>query len=109
MAIIKIIGVECKSGSFTSTQNGQQIDYNNIYLYGVRTLTVPADGRLCSGEIPETIKIKNDNNVVRSVFNQDMSANDFLDMVGKEYNVYYDKNGKADMIFPVPSAGKKGA
>ena len=107
--VIKIIGVEVKSGSFTNQANGQVIDYNNIYLYGVRALSQPSDGRLCSGEVPETIKIKNDPNVILGVFNKEMFHKDYLEMIGKEYNVYYDKNGKADMINPLTSAGKKGA
>lgn len=107
--VVRIIGVESKSGSFVNQSTGQMIDYNNIYLYAVRTLSVPSDGRLCTGEIPETIKIKNDKNVILGIFNQEMSAKDFTDMIGKEYNVYYDKNGKADMIFPLASAAKKGA
>ena len=107
--IVRIIGVEAKAGSFTSQSTGQVIDYNNVYLYGIRTLSEPTDGRLYNGEIPETIKIKNDKDVVRSIFSQEMTAKDFTDMIGKEYNVYYDKNGKPDMINPLPPAGKKGA
>ena len=107
--IVRIIGVEAKTGSFTSPSTGQVIDYNNIYLYGIHSLSKPKDGRLCNGEIPETIKIKNDKDVVRSIFSQEMSGKDYIEMIGKEYNVYYDKNGKPDMINPLPPAGKKGA
>lgn len=107
--LIRIIGVESKSGSFTSKETGQVIDYNNINLYGVRVLSHPSDGRLCSGEVPETIKIKNDKDVIRGIFNQEMTAKDFVDMIGKEYNVYFDNHKKPDMIFPLPTAGKKGA
>ena len=108
--VVRIIGVEVKAGTFTSQQNGQLIDYNNIMLYGVRTLSQPSDGRLCSGEVTETIKIKNNNAFVRGVFNREMSSKDYLDMIGNEYNVYYDNHKKVDMIFPlsVPT-GKKGA
>ena len=108
--VVKIIGVESKAGSFTAQQTGQVIDYNNIYLYAVRTLPVVTDGRICSGEVPETIKIKNDSSVIRGVFNRDMSAKDMVEMIGKEYNVYYDNHNKVDMIIPLdPPAGKKGA
>lgn len=108
--VVRIIGVEAKAGSFTSQQSGQVIDYNNIYLYAVRTLSQPTDNRLCSGEVPETIKIKNDSAVIRGVFNREMSAKDFTDMIGKEYNVYYDNHNRVDMIISLePPAGKKGA
>lgn len=107
--LVKIVGVENKSGSFTSQSTGQVIDYNNLYLYAVRSLSQASDGRLCVGETVESIKIKNDVNVIRSIFSKEMSAKDFIEMVGKEYNVFYDKNGKADMIYPIETAGKKGA
>ena len=108
--VVRVIGVEVKSGSFTNQSTGQVIDYNNIYLYCIRPLAETTDGRLCSGEIPETVKIKNDKDVVRSVFNQEMSSKDFTDMIGKEYNVGYDSHQKVEMIYPyVAPAGKKGA
>ena len=107
--VVRVIGVETKAGTFTSQTSGQVIEYNNIYLYTVRTLSVPADGRLCSGEVPETIKIKNDATVIRGIFSQEMAAKDFLDMIGKEYNIYFDNHQKVDMISPIAPAGKKGA
>lgn len=106
---LRIIGVECKSGSFTSQSTGQMIDYNNIYLYGVRSLPETADNRLSIGEASEVIKIKNDKDVVRSVFNSEMTSKDFTDMIGKEYGVFYDKNGKLEMVIPLSPASKKGA
>lgn len=107
--IVKIKGVEGMAGSFTSKTTGQLIDYNNIHLYALRPLSPASNGRLCFGEATEDIKIKNDANVIRSIFSKEMTSKDFIEMVDKEYNVFYDRNGKVDMIYPVDSAGKQGA
>ena len=109
MSLLKIIGVEHKSGSFTS--EGKTVEYNNIYLYAVRSLSKPSDGRLCFGEVTETVKVKYNNDVIRNIFGFDMTSDDFVSMIGSEYNVFYDKNGSVEKVSAVASAssGKKGA
>lgn len=97
--ILTIVGVEKKSGSFTNSASGQSFDYNNIYLYGLRSVSKDEEN-FSFGQIPEFVKIKNEREVIISIFGFEVSKDDLVSMIGNDYIVYYDKNGKPEQILP---------
>lgn len=85
MAKSKVVGVSVKSGEY------QGHAYKNLVLY---TLTKSKD---VEGEMSETVKVKFKN--LNEAFSLNMTASevdnlgtmDFINLIGKEVSVYYDK------------------
>lgn len=98
--VLTIIGGEKKSGTFTNSASGQTFDYNNIYLYGLRPVSSNSDD-FNFGQVPESLKLKNDKDFLTSVFGFVPSQDDLRSMEGNEYIVHYDKNSRVEQILAV--------
>ena len=97
----KVVGAEIKAGNFN--KDGKDIAYNNLYLYCVGKSISPVykDGvckRFAFGNKIETIKIKNDKDILLSVFNEDVDDNFIADLVGSDINIYYNRFGGISAI-----------
>ena len=97
----KVVGVEIKSGSFN--KDGKNIPYNNLYLYCIGDNITPIykDGvckRFAFGKKIETLKIKNDNDVLVSVFNDEVTDDFISDLVGTDIDVFYNRYGGISAI-----------
>lgn len=97
----KVVGVEIKSGIFN--KDGKDIPYNNLYLYCIGESIQPIykDGickRFSYGNRIETIKIKNDNDILSSVFGDDVTDEFISNIVGSDIEVYYNRFGGISAI-----------
>lgn len=108
--ILQVIGVELRKGDFTNNK-GENIKFNNIMIYALQPNTYDkGEGNAFGyGKIPVEVKLKNDSDVVRSVFGSVLTKDDFISMVGQEYNITFDNKKNVDSIMPVPVPAKKGA
>lgn len=111
--ILQVIGVEHRKGNFTDKQ-GKNIDFDNIMIYALQPNTYDKNNgeTFGSGKIPVEIKIKNDVDVVRSIFGSTITKDDLISMVGQEYNITFDNKKNVDSIMSVPAPAvpaKKGA
>lgn len=101
MARLKVVGVSVKSGEY------QGHAYKNLMLY---TLT---KDREVQGEMCETVKVKF--KVVNEALQLNMTAAevdnlgtmDFINLIGKEIAVHYDKFRNVEDIFVYPAEPKK--
>ena len=108
--VVKVIGVRCRPGVFVVPSTGEAKPYNNINIYCVTSLKKTSEDVFCAGETFLNLKIKNDKDVIRGIFSTEMTISDFVNMIGNEYNVFFDQYKNPDMITPLaPPAGKKGA
>ena len=99
--MIKVVGVEIKSGKFN--KDGKDIPYNNLYLYCIGESISPIykDGickRFSFGNRIETIKLKNDNDILTSVFNDEVTDDFISDLVGSDIEVFYNRFGGISAI-----------
>lgn len=113
--IMKVIGVELRQGNFTDKKTGKDVDYNNIMIYALKPNTYSNsnsnNNSFGSGQIPVEIKIKNEVDIVSSIFGTAITKDDLVSMVGQEFNISFDDKKNVDCIMsvPAPSASKKGA
>ncbi len=111
--IMKVIGVELRQGNFTDKKTGKDVDYNNVMIYALKpnTYSNSKNNSFGSGQIPVEIKIKNDVDIVSSIFGTAITKDDLVSMVGQEYNISFDDKKNVDCIMsvPAPAASKKGA
>lgn len=109
--IMTVIGVEHRKGSFENKQ-GKNVEYDNIMIYALKPNSYEnnSNGSFGFGQIYVEIKIKNDVDVVRSIFGTAITKDDLISMVGQEYNITFDDKKNVDSIMSVPApAAKKGA
>lgn len=104
-----VIGAETKNGVFR--KDGQEISYNNLYLYCTREIkpTYDENGNCthwANGSIGETVKIKNTPETLKEVFGTDVNNDLISALIGQNINVYYDQYGKVQFINAV-KADKK--
>lgn len=104
-----VIGAEIKNGVFK--KDGQEISYNNLYLYCTREVKPTFDENgICThwadGSICETVKIKNTPETLKEVFGTDVNSAVISALIGQNINVYYDQYGKVQFINAV-KADKK--
>lgn len=97
----KVVGTEIKSGNFN--KDGKNIPYNNLYLYCIGDSISPIykDGvceRFSFGNRIETIKLKNDNDILTSVFNDEVTDDFISDLVGENIDVFYNRFGGVSAI-----------
>lgn len=104
-----VIGCETKKGVFK--KDGQDILYNNLYLYCTREIacTYDENGNITHwavGSICDTVKIKNTPEILKQVFGTVVTNNVISALIGQNVNVYYDQFGKVQFINAV-KADKK--
>lgn len=97
----KVVGTEIKSGNFN--KDGKNILYNNLYLYCIGDSITPIykDGvckRFAFGNKIDTIKIKNDNDILSSVFNHEVTDEFISDLVGSDIELFYNRYGGISAI-----------
>lgn len=97
----KIVGIEIKSGNFN--KDGKNIPYNNLHLYCIGDTITPIykDGvckRFAFGNKIEAIKIKNDNDILSSVFNYEVTDEFISNLVGSDIEVFYNRFGVISAI-----------
>lgn len=111
--IMNVIGVELRQGNFTDKKTGKDVDYNNIMIYALKPNTYEKkdNASFGSGKIPVEIKIKNDVDIVCSIFGTSITKDDLISMVGQDFNISFDDKQNVDCIMsvPAPAASKKGA
>ena len=105
-----VIGAETKNGVFR--KDGQEISYNNLYLYCTREIkpTYDENGNCthwANGSTGETVKIKNTPETLKEVFGTEVNNDVISALIGQNINVYYDQYGKVQFINAV-KADKKG-
>lgn len=109
--IMNVIGVEHRQGNFTNKQ-GKNVDFDNIIIYALKPNTYKKENNsFGSGKIPVEVKIKNDVDIVCSIFGTAITDDDLLSMVGQDFNISFDDKQNVDSIMsvPAPAASKKGA
>lgn len=99
--MFKVVGVEIKSGNFN--KDGKNIPYNNLYLYCIGDSLSPVykDGvckRFAFGNKIDTFKIKNDNDILITVFNEDVDDNFITNLVGADIDIFYNRFGGISAI-----------
>ena len=99
--MFKVVGVEIKSGNFN--KDGKNIPYNNLYLYCIGESITPVykDGvckRFAFGNNIESIKVKNDKDILTTVFNEEVDDNFISDLVGTDIEVFYNRFGGISAI-----------
>lgn len=96
-----VIGAETKSGVFK--KDGNEISYNNLYLYCTREVKAIYDENgncthWATGSIGEAVKIKNSPEVLKEVFGGEVNNEVITSLIGKNINVYYDQFGRVQFI-----------
>lgn len=99
--MFKVVGVEIKSGNFN--KDGKNIPYNNLYLYCIGDIISPLyEAGVCKrfafGNKIEFIKIKNDNDILLSVFNDEVDDNFIKNLVGADIDIFYNRYGGISAI-----------
>lgn len=101
---MKIVGMEIKQGQFTSSDK-REIVYNNLVLHtisDVLEIVRDKDGKVKKwgiGAKVETHKVKNEEEVLKSVFGEKNISEQFLGgLIGKDVNIYYNVYGKIEKI-----------
>ena len=97
----KVVGAEIKAGNFN--KDGKDIAYNNLYLYCICDSLSPVyKGGVCKrfafGNKIETIKIKNDKDILLSIFNAEVDDNFITDLVGADIDIFYNRYGGISAI-----------
>lgn len=75
--------------------DGKEIPYNNVIIHYVEDLSIRKDdnGNVVSwgiGRASKTLKIKNDADILRSIFGSPFDDVFAKSLIGKTINVYYD-------------------
>lgn len=109
--IMNVIGVQVGFGSFS--KDGKDINFNNIKIHALKPNDYDTDDHnFGRGFVPVLIKFNNTDPVVKSIFG-DLITKEFLfDMVGGDYDFYFDEKGNINRIIEPsgdPNAKKKGA
>ena len=101
---MKLVGLEIKQGQFTSSDK-KEISYNNLVLHttsDVLEIVKDDDGKIKKwgiGAKVETHKVKNEEDVLKSVFGVTSVTEQFLNsLIGKAINIYYNMYGKIEKI-----------
>ena len=97
----KVVGAEIKTGIFN--KDGKDIAYNNLYLYCIGESISPVykDGvcrRFAVGNKIETIKIKNDKDILLAAFNEDVDDKFITALVGSDVDIFYNRFGGISAI-----------
>lgn len=87
------------------------VNYNNVKIYALKPNTYEKGESFGYGKVPVEIKIKNDPELLVSIFGFVPTKDDLISMVGQDYNITFDDNKNVDCIMPLPApaAAKKGA
>lgn len=108
--IMNIIGVEHKPPGDFTTEKGVTFHYDNIFIYAIKPNVYDKSDSFGCGKSPVTIKIKNDKDVVFSIFGSLPTIDDFKSMEGQDFDFFFNEKGVIDRILPLnPPAAKKGA
>ncbi len=99
--VATVIGTEIKSGKFSDPKTGQEIIYNNIFVYCSKDNNYESSGSVGFGSAPVTVKLKNSPAIISSVFGSVLTADDLESMVGEKFNLFYNEKGVIDSIVPV--------
>lgn len=99
--MFKVVGVEIKTGTFN--KDGKDIHYNNLYMYCIGESISPIykDGickRFSFGNRIETIKLKNDNDILTSAFGVEVTDEFISGLVGSDIELYYNRYGGISAI-----------
>ena len=108
--VMNVMGVEHKPpGEFENAQK-KLIKYDNIYIHSAKPNVYDKEDSFACGKAPVTIKIKNDREVVYSIFGSYLTIDDFKSMVGQDFDFYFDEKGNITRIVELaPPSSKKGA
>ena len=94
-----IVGIEIKSGHFTSKDNGKEIVYNNLYLYVIGEELPMSVEHIAFGNGVDTVKIRNDEATFLSIFGKgQMTKEEIKNWLGKKIDVMYDKRGNVARV-----------
>lgn len=101
---MQIVGMEIKQGHFLSSDK-REIEYNNLVLHttsDVLEIVREKNGMVKKwgiGAKVETHKVKNEDEVLESVFGVKNISEEFLcSLIGKDINIYYNMYGKIEKI-----------
>lgn len=87
----KFIGAQVRAGQFTSKDNGQLINYNNLVLFGTSKVNC---GDMCN----DPIKIANNGENLIKVFGRPISMDWLRSKLGQYMCVFYDKYKKVERV-----------
>ena len=108
--IMTIIGIEHKPPGVFDAPNGNKIPYDNIFIYAIKPNVYDRSDSFACGKTPVTLKIKNDKDIVYSIFGTLPTVDDFKSMEGQDFDFFFNEKGAIDRILSVQPAGsKKGA
>ena len=98
-------------GEFENDQK-KLVEYNNVKIFALKPNTYEKGESFGFGKVPVEIKIKNDPELLASIFGFVPTKDDLKSMVGNDYNITFDDKKSVDCIMPAPApapAAKKGA
>ena len=97
-------------GEFENDQK-KLVEYNNVKIYALKPNTYEKGESFGFGKVPVEIKIKNDPDLLISIFGFVPTKDDLKAMYMQDYNITFDDKKNVDCIMPAPApaASKKGA
>lgn len=108
--IMTVTWVGIGKGEFDNDKN-EHVSYNNVKIYALKPNTYEKGESFGFGKVPVEIKIKNDPDLLASIFGFVPSKDDLEAMCSQDYNITFDDKKNVDCIMPAPapSSSKKGA
>lgn len=94
----KVLGIEVKAGKFTPKGKTEEIEFNNINFYVLDEAMEMTAEHFAVGNRIDTIKIKNQDDVVLSIFGEQLTADKLKDFYNKQIDVLYNKYGNVSSI-----------
>lgn len=96
--VYKILGTERKSGEFADPKTGKLVQFDNIYLHCSKCNDYSSDKSFGFGVSVKSIKIKNTNEKIESVFGSILTRDDLQSLVGQKANIFFDENQTVDCV-----------
>lgn len=98
---MNVIGLQVCRGSLK--KYGNDINFNNIKIHALRPINYDMDDHNFGiGFVPVVIKFVNTDDTVKSVFGKLVTKDFLYDMVGGDYDFYFDLKGNIDRIMELP-------
>ena len=91
----------------------EHVSYNNVKIYALKPKNYEKGESFGFGKVPVEIKIKNDPDLLTSIFGFVPTKDDLKAMYMQDYNITFDDSKNVDCIMPAPAlapaAAQKGA
>ena len=102
----QILGMEVRAGKFKAKDTGTEIAYNNLVLHVMGEDFGDSKDCFRCGSPVETLKVKNDEEHIKSTFGKVPTADEMKSYIGQYINVYYNKYGNLDKVEVIKTPSK---